>query len=274
MRKVLQHFVVLLSLAVVSFSSCNIGGEKVIPRAKLSRIYAEMLMTDQWIQSTPGVRLIADTSLVYAPILESYGYTTEDYMRSVDVYMDDPERFSRILRQTSGILDKRMKELRKLQGEMEEARLAAIIKTDFRAEDLFPYLGTEPYVHYYDSIAFVPDSVTLMYMLVPIERADTIYDQLRMVIRTDTLVVDSLNTEAIREELKEDVKAEEIRSEKEVEKKTLERERRSKREDIIPERRREEPSSEKDAPLKPGPRGELPKNEALQAITKLETDEH
>lgn len=274
MRKVLQHFVVLLSLAAVFFSSCNMGGEKVIPRAKLSRIYAEMLMTDQWIQATPGVRLIADTSLVYAPILESYGYTTEDYMRSVDVYMDDPERFSRILRQTSGILDKRMKELRKLQGEMEEARLAAIIKTDFRAEDLFPYLGTEPYVHYYDSIAFVPDSVTLMYMLVPIERADTIYDQLRMIIRTDTLAVDSLNTVAIREEFKEEVKAEEIRSEKEVEKKTLERERRSKREDIIPERRREEPSSEKDAPLKPGPRGELPKNEALQAITKLETDEH
>ena len=83
MRKVLQHFVVLLSLAAVSFSSCNMGGEKVIPRAKLSRIYAEMLMTDQWIQATPGVRLIADTSLVYAPILESYGYTTEDYMRSV-----------------------------------------------------------------------------------------------------------------------------------------------------------------------------------------------
>lgn len=269
MRKVLQHFVVLLSLAAVFFSSCNMGGEKVIPRAKLSRIYAEMLMTDQWIQSTPGVRLIADTSLVYAPILESYGYTTEDYMRSVDVYMDDPERFSRILRQTSGILDKRMKELRKLQGEMEEARLAAIIKTDFRAEDLFPYLGTEPYVHYYDSIAFVPDSVTLMYMLVPIERADTIYDQLRMIIRTDTLAVDSLNTVAIREEFKE-----EVRKEEEVEKKTLERERPGKREDMIPERRREEPSSEKDAPLKPGHRGELPKNEALQAITKLETDEH
>ena len=269
MRKVLQHFVVLLSLAAVLFSSCNMGGEKVIPRAKLSRIYAEMLMTDQWIQSTPGVRLIADTSLVYAPILESYGYTTEDYMRSVDAYMDDPERFSRILRQTSAILDKRMKELRKLQGEMEEARLAAIIKTDFKAEDLFPYLGAEPYVHYYDSIAFEPDSTTLMYMLVPIERADTTYDQLRMIIRTDTLAVDSLKTEAIREEIRE-----EVRKEEEVQNRTLERERRGRREGQIPEKRRERASSEKDAPLKPVLNGELPKNDALQAITKLETDEH
>lgn len=268
MRKVLQHFVVLLLLAAVIFSSCNMDREKVIPRGKLSIIYAEMLMTDQWIQSTPGIRLIADTSLVYAPILENHGYTTEDYMRSVDVYMEDPERFSRILRRTSDILEKRVKELRKLQGEMELARLAAIIKTDFKAEDLFPYLGAEPYVHYYDSIAFVPDSTTLMYMLVPVERADTTYDQLRMIIHTDTLAVDSLKTEAVREVLEE-----EVRKEVETQKRPLDLERRGSREDIKPERHGEVPTPEKAAPLKPGLHGDLPKKDALQAVTKLQTDE-
>lgn len=192
MKIMLRHFLTMLAAACLIFSSCDKNEEKVIPRSKLSRIYAEMLMTDQWISSTPGVRMIADTSLVYAPILEKYGYTTEDYMRSVDVYMNDPERFSRILRNTSVILDKRLKELRKLKGEIEEARLAAVIKTNFKAEDIFPYLGDEPYVHYYDSISFVPDTLTAMYVLVPIERADTVYDRLRMVILTDSLAVDSL----------------------------------------------------------------------------------
>ena len=265
MRKVLQHFTVLLSFAAVVFSSCNMSEEKVIPRGKLARIYAEMLMTDQWIQSTPGVRLIADTSLVYVPVLESHGYTTEDYMRSVDEYMEDPERFSRILRHTSDILEKRLKELRKLQGEIEEARLAARIKTNFKAEELFPYLGDEPYVHYYDSIAFVPDSTTLMYMLVPIERADTTYDQLRMIIRTDSLATDSLKTEApgevLVEELKEEVKKEEEPKERNLE---LQKDKGSK-----PEKHREIPLPPKDAPLKPDHHGDLPKNDALQAITKL-----
>lgn len=264
MRKVLQHFTVLLTFAAVVFSSCNMGGEKIIPRGKLSRIYAEMLMTDQWIQSTPGIRLIADTSLVYAPVLENHGYTTEDYMRTVDVYMEDPERFSRILRHTSDILEKRLKELHKLQGEMEMARRAAIIKTNFKAEDFFPYIGAEPYVHYYDSVAFVADSITSMYKLVPIERADTTYDMLRMVIRTDSLATDSLKNDAIREEIKEELK-EDIEEAGKTEKKEPEPERRS---DVKPEDNREKPASMKTAPLKPERNADLPKNDALKAITK------
>ena len=86
--------------------SCKREGPRVIPRSKLAKIYAEMFVTDQWIQSKPALRTIADTSLVYEPILERYGYDSEDYQYSIDRYMDDPERFSRILRSTAEILDK------------------------------------------------------------------------------------------------------------------------------------------------------------------------
>ena len=183
MGKMLRYVMVLLAVLTASLSACDKSEEKVIPRAKLSRIYAEMLMTDQWISMTPDVRMIADTSLVYEPILNQFGYTTADYMHSVNVYMNDPERFSRILRHTSEILDKRLKELR---------------RTNFRAEDIFPYLGEEPYVHYYDSITFVLDSLTSAYMLKSVEKSDTVYDRLRMIILSDTLSVDSLKTDSLK----------------------------------------------------------------------------
>ena len=86
---------ILPLVAAVIFASCSKDEAEVIPRSKMADIYMEMFMTDQWIASTPGMRMIADTSLVYEPILEKYGYDKMDYMHSVDFYMHDPERFSR-----------------------------------------------------------------------------------------------------------------------------------------------------------------------------------
>lgn len=108
--KIFRHiFPVMVS--VLFLVSCGERGGKVIPRRDLAEIYAQMLLMDQWISGTPGTRQVADTSLVYEPILNEYGYTTEDYMKSVDRYMDDPERFSRILRTTVEIFDDMLKEL-------------------------------------------------------------------------------------------------------------------------------------------------------------------
>lgn len=174
--------------------SCGRDGEKVIPRAKLSRIYAEMLLTDQWILTTPNVRTIADTSLVYEPILEKYGYDSDDYRKSVDVYMDDPERYAKIFRETSELLDIRLEELKARKKEMEKAerrrKEMEKYRTDFKPDEFFPYMADEPYVHYYDSVAFVPDSLMNIYRLNSIERADTIYDRLEMIVlKADTLAV-------------------------------------------------------------------------------------
>ena len=110
MNRILKHILPLLT--VIFFASCSDKDEaKVISRGKMADIYAEMLMTDQWINSTPNVRKIADTSLVYEPILEKYGYSQKDYLKSVDHYMNDPERFARILRSSGEKLGRKLKEL-------------------------------------------------------------------------------------------------------------------------------------------------------------------
>ena len=127
--KILRYIFPLI-LSLVFFASCGEREGKIIPRGELAEIYAQMLIMDQWISSTPGTRQMADTSLVYEPILNKYGYTSADYRLSVDKYMDDPERFSRILRTTVSIFDERLKELelKRVEQEREEELLKRIEK--------------------------------------------------------------------------------------------------------------------------------------------------
>lgn len=195
MKRRLLHIAALAVLACVILCSCDKDEAKVIPRGKMARIYAEMLMTDQWITSTPGVRMIADTSLVYEPILEKYGYDSDDYRKSVDVYMDDPERFARILRTTGEILQDRITELEKQQLILDLKASLPKLKYDIDWDEFFPYIFSEPYVHNYDSISFEPDSVMWIYRLKSIERSDTVYDCLRMIILDSISVKDSLPVE-------------------------------------------------------------------------------
>jgi hypothetical protein len=191
------HILVISACLAVSVS-CGNGGEKVIPRGKLAEIYAEMFVTDQWILKSPGVRRSADTSLVYEPILEKYGYTSADYRKSVDVYMNDPERFSRILRTSAGLLDKRLEELKKRKEELDHIKALEELlhqlkyESDFKAEEFFPYLFDEPYVHYYDSLSVKPDSLLMIYRFSNVERSDTTYEGLRMIVRDTLVVADTL----------------------------------------------------------------------------------
>lgn len=204
MKKGLLHIAALAVLMCGIICSCGNDDTKVIPRKKMAAIYAEMLVTDQWITSTPGVRMVADTSLVYEPILLKYGYDSDDYRKSIEVYMDDPERFARILRTTGEILQDRITELEKQQRVLDMKAELPKLKYDVSWDELFPYMFDEPYVHNYDSIAFEPDTAQWIYRLKSIERSDTIYEGLRMVILDSLMVNDSLpglDSLAIRDSL-------------------------------------------------------------------------
>ena len=68
--------------------------------------------------------------------------------------------------------------MRRLQAEK--------FRPDIDPEELFPYVFKEPYVHYYDSLTFEPDS-TAIYRLLPVETADTVYDWVEMIVKSDTV---------------------------------------------------------------------------------------
>ena len=193
-----KHFVILLLLAAIVLApSCRRNGPRVIPRGKLAKIYAEMFVTDQWIQNTPKLRSIADTSLVYEPILEKYGYTSEDYQHSVQHYMDDPERFSRILRTTGEILDEQIKDLKRKQKELQEleARRLAESKRKYPEYELwYTELPPRNERDYSDTVSVGWDTASLMFKFRYMPRTDTIYEGVRMIVPADTLTVaDSLH---------------------------------------------------------------------------------
>ena len=197
MKKSLKHIAALAVLIMAVLSSCAKEEYELIPRKKLAVIYAEMLMTDQWINDNPDIHDLTDTSLIYEPILMKYGFTSEDYRYSVDVYLDDPERFSRILRSTSEYLDERYYQLKKqkemMDAETEKEKRRKRYQVDFQIKAHFPYMADEPYVKYYDSLAVEYDTLAKALMIRSVEVKDTIYDRLVMTIRTDTLsVTDSL----------------------------------------------------------------------------------
>lgn len=107
-------------MVLLSLYGCKEEG--VIEEDAMAQIYAEMLLTDQWINTTPGVRTIADTSLVYEPILKKYGYTSEEYRRSVDYYLNDPRTYADIMKETVKILDARLAALNQKKALIEEEK--------------------------------------------------------------------------------------------------------------------------------------------------------
>lgn len=186
-------YLVVLALAVgLSLASCG-KKERVIPREKMAEIYAEMYVLDQWLDENRSLRREADTSLVYAPVLDKYGYTYDDYLNSVNVYMKDPTRYSRILRRTSEILGSRLTELKVEKKAQEDAlkesrRLDSLrnlihLNVDSLMNTMVRTAPSDSLVTAFDSLGFVDFRF--------VQTSDTTYDGPAMVIRIDSLAVTS-----------------------------------------------------------------------------------
>ena len=184
-------YLVVLALAVgLSLASCG-KRERVIPKEKMAEIYAEMYVLDQWLDDNRSLRREADTSLVYAPVLDKYGYTYDDYLNSVDVYMKDPTRYSRILRRTSEILGSRLTELKAEKKAQEDAlkesrRLDSLrnlihLNVDSLMNSMVRTAPSDSLVTAFDSLGFVDFRF--------VQTSDTTYDGPAMVIRIDSLAV-------------------------------------------------------------------------------------
>ena len=161
----------------------------------MAEIYADMLVADQWVLDNPGTRTKADTSLVYEPIFNSYGYTTEDYRASVGYYMKDPERYSRILRSTTEILDERIAYLQELKRIDDRMKARVPYKIDpFR---LYYTRSVERLWEFGDSVSVEVDSLVPVLEMHLHETSDTLFDGPRIVIRTDSLALNDTMSVAV-----------------------------------------------------------------------------
>ena len=115
----LRHIAFVL-LAVLLVSSC--GGPKKIPREDMEEIFYLMFMQDQRIKLDRSLKKQADTTQVYAGILKSMGYNTDDYIYSLNYYLEEPEKMEKVM---TGVVERLEKELKVVNKEMELERWRA-----------------------------------------------------------------------------------------------------------------------------------------------------
>ena len=121
MRVRLAH-IVLVTLALAGLAGCRKAS--VIPANRMSDIYCDMFMMDQWVKDNLEARRTADTTLVYEPIFNKYGYTLADYNKSVDYYLENPDLFVKIAENTVEKLKAGEARMNKLSEEIRKVELA------------------------------------------------------------------------------------------------------------------------------------------------------
>ncbi|MGN0196208.1 MAG: DUF4296 domain-containing protein [Candidatus Cryptobacteroides sp.] len=110
MKDLLRNGILVVAI-IASIVACSGKRARLIPSDRLSEIYAEMFLVDQWIKADRHLSRIADTMLVYEPVFNKYGYTTEDFRHTVEVYRTKPDKFAKVFNTTATMLRTRVNEL-------------------------------------------------------------------------------------------------------------------------------------------------------------------
>ena len=79
-------------LVLVMAAAC---GPHRIPRDDMEDILYRMLVQDQQIKQNPQLRRQADTMLVYEGIFQAYGFNTDDFLYSLEYYLEEPARMEK-----------------------------------------------------------------------------------------------------------------------------------------------------------------------------------
>ena len=177
-------YLLVLWFILMCFGSCRRA--KVISRKDFAAIYAEMFIADQWIKDNPSARSKADTTLVYDRIFKKYGYTFEDYDKSVNYYLYDPSKYAKILDASSEILEAKLKELRMKNEEIERYKRIHKVLTPYRPVDFWPRPKADSHYFYSGPL----DSLILDSLRLDSLRRDS--------LRLDSLRLDSLRRDSLR----------------------------------------------------------------------------
>lgn len=185
MNRAVRHTVAALLLGLL-LVSCS-GKPRIIPRATLTDIYADMFLADQWLSDHSSERSKADTTLFYDPIFARYGYTFEDYDATVKKYMIDPEKFSKVFKDASNKLA--------AKGKLYEAK-AQKVKEIREYNELFTHFASLDFAS--DTVLWRPP-VTDSLVLDSLRRDSLFRDSVaRAIFVRDSVHRDSLRRDSLR----------------------------------------------------------------------------
>jgi hypothetical protein len=92
----IRRWPLILLVIVLLASGCSPKG--IIPPKKMARILHDMYLLDAQIENDVDYTIMADTTAVYGALFDEYGYTVEDFNRSLDHYLHDPIAFKEIFK--------------------------------------------------------------------------------------------------------------------------------------------------------------------------------
>ena len=110
MRRNIRRVLLYLIIATALAQSCR--HRDAIPDSVMSEIYYDIYMTDQAVRNDARFRRMTDTLRIYEPVFNKYGYTTEDYTRTVNELLLKPEKLEKIFEETKMMLEKREAQLK------------------------------------------------------------------------------------------------------------------------------------------------------------------
>ncbi len=167
---------------------------RVIPEDDLADMYYEMLMSDQWI-SSKGMTKSADTHYVYKPILEKYGYNSEDFRYTLAEYIKDPESYAKVFTKVKEMMDARIDELVMAEDSLHKSdSLRSAIDKQMK-EIAVPVLYKDILTGFFPTDTVCPGPDSLRYTInIPV--LDTMFAGPAILLRNDTTAVnDTLSLE-------------------------------------------------------------------------------
>lgn len=100
----LKQSIVLL-IALFSLFSCSPRG--VVDAEIFPSLLADLYLTDKAITVDFNRVQRADTMLLYEPVFNKYGYTTDEFIKTIDFYLARPAKLKSFFTKAKDILEKR-----------------------------------------------------------------------------------------------------------------------------------------------------------------------
>lgn len=188
-------------VTLVCFLAISCGRAKIMSVSKMSDIYAEMFIADQWLNDNPKLKSKADTMQFYGAIFERYGYSFKDYDASVNYYLAKPEKYNKIMKLTTEKLKKQSESYKNLEEAIDKQNrilkgLSVLHLPEFNTESIID--DTTLFWTWRDTLSV--DTLVLDSLALDSLRRDSLrLDSLRLdSLRLDSLRRDSLKLDSLR----------------------------------------------------------------------------
>lgn len=95
--------IILIIFALTFLSGC--GPKTDISPKEMSAMLKEMYLTDQYVAFDSDLNALADSTEVYAHIIERGGYSVDVFLNSLEFYRHNPKLFKEILQNVKASVD-------------------------------------------------------------------------------------------------------------------------------------------------------------------------